>query len=174
MRKDCQMRVIERRQHALGHRVAVHAEAGMNRPDYVVEGIQYVRVVIDAAVGENVSLDSLENSEALKTRIQLVDFLMLSQESITLETTRIERRLGVIRDADVIPTALHRALGKLLHCRDAVRIVRVTVQNATQILVYHEIGHLSPSRYLDLAHAFAHFRGNRYEIQRREESVFVR
>src|SRR5689334_24018865 len=102
------MRLIERGQHALCHRVTVHAETRMNRADYVVEGSENLRVVIDAAVGEDVSFDSLENSEVLETRVQLVDFLVLSEQSIALEATRIERRLGVIRDSDVIPPALHR------------------------------------------------------------------
>jgi hypothetical protein len=35
----------------------------MDGADYIVEGIEYLRVVIDAAIGEDVSLDSLENPE---------------------------------------------------------------------------------------------------------------
>src|SRR5690349_22691151 len=110
----------------------------MNRADYVVEGSENLRVVIDAAVGEDVSFDSLENSEVLETRVQLVDFLVLSEQSIALEATRIERRLGVIRDSDVIPPALHRALRQLLDRRNAVGVVRMAVQDAAQILVHYE------------------------------------
>src|SRR5436305_6475871 len=140
MRENRKVWIVERGQYALRHCIAIHAKARMDRADDVVEGIQNVGVVVDATVRENVGFDSLENPEVLQSGVDLVDLLMLAQQTIALQAASVKSRLRVIGDADVIPAALNRALGQLLDRRDTVGVIRMAVEDASQVFIDDEIG----------------------------------
>src|SRR5688572_4237089 len=111
MGEDGQMRIIERGENALRHRIAIHAESRMDRSDHVVELVQSGGIVIELSIGEDVGLDSLENAKIREAFVERVDLFVLPEDLVALQSAGIERELGVIRDSDVAPAALPRGLG---------------------------------------------------------------
>src|SRR3954463_1399488 len=106
MRQNREMPIVQCRQHAFRHRLAVHAESRMDRPDDEIELVENSGVVVEATIGHDVGFDSLEDAESIETDIELVDLVELLLELVSLETTSVERRLRVVGDTDVIPAAL--------------------------------------------------------------------
>src|SRR4051812_41482814 len=54
MRQNGEVRIIHRRENAVGHRVAFHAEARVDRTDDVIELVENVCIVVEASISENV------------------------------------------------------------------------------------------------------------------------
>jgi len=67
--------------------------------DHVVECIQYLVRVINATVGENVRLDSLENPESCRSRVDLVYLILLALAvSAAILAWRLYKRFSAGRE----------------------------------------------------------------------------
>src|SRR5690348_381716 len=63
MRQNRQMRIVQRGQYALRHRVTIHAESRVDRPDDVIESVENVGVVIDSTICQNIRRSEEHTSE---------------------------------------------------------------------------------------------------------------
>ena len=74
-----------------------HAKAAVHAGDHQIEALQHVFWIIKRTISQNVGLDPLENPEsAVRTCVQLIHLLLLSQHLIRLQATSVVRRLGTV------------------------------------------------------------------------------
>src|SRR5262245_17179311 len=71
MSEDGQVWIVEGGEQPLGHRDAVHREAGVNRAHHEIEAVENLVRVIESSVGEDIGLDSFEDTKTVRDFIQL-------------------------------------------------------------------------------------------------------
>ena len=54
MREDRKMGIVQRGQHPFRHRISIHAESRMDRPDHVVEAVEYLSGVVEGSARRSV------------------------------------------------------------------------------------------------------------------------
>ena len=145
----------------------------MDRPDHIIERVQDLRVVIESAVCHDVRFDPLQNAKSLHLGVEAVDLVVLQKNLVALESAGIKGRLRVIRDSEVVPTALSGSVRHLLDRRRTVRVNRVAMENAAKVVEGHQLRELATRRCFDLSHSLSQLRRNRLEIERREEAPLI-
>ncbi len=159
-------------EHPGRHCRLVHLELRVNRAHDIVESVEELVTVIEIARGEYVAFDSFQNSESLHSAVEVVYLIVLAENLVALEAARIEGSLGMIGDADVLPSAIHCSLRHLLDRRAAVGVGRMTVQSAPDVFARDEVGECSARRRFDFAEPFAELGRNVVEPERLEEITF--
>ena len=146
----------------------------MDRTDDEVEPIENVRSVVEPAVGEDVGFDALENRDTgISGRVQLVDLLHLRLERFLGETSGVERGLRVIGDADVPPAARRGAARHVGDRRLAVRIERVAVEDAANVVIGDERRERTARGGVDFAEPFTQRRIHEVETGKRVHGFFI-
>ncbi len=122
----------------VGHLLDAHAETRVDGRDDEIEPREHLVAVIDRAVRENVRLGSLENAHRLERFPMAFDLRLLLDEPCEVEAASVVRRLRMIGDAHVLEPALARVREHLAHRRAAVRVRRVDVKDAADLLARNE------------------------------------
>src|SRR5438094_9508428 len=110
----------------------------MDRPDYIIEGVQDLRVVIESAVCHDVRFDSLQNAKSCHLRVKAIDLVVLQKSLVAFESAGIKGGLRVIRDSEVVPTTLAGSVRDLLDRRGNGRAHRAAMQEAAQVVKGHQ------------------------------------
>ena len=127
-------RVLDRRDHALGHLRGGHAERRVHRADDPVQPRQQVVVVVRRAVGQDVRLGAGEDLDALDARVGLGDALDLALELVGRDVVAEAVRRRVVGDRDVLIAAVARRERHLLDRGVPVGRGRVHVQVAADVV----------------------------------------
>src|ERR1700712_3646502 len=91
---DGSMRMRDGPKQPQGLRLAVQFEPAMDARDHEIEALQYVVVIVERSVGQNVGLDAFEDPKILtETLVQAVRFPMLLCDFLHRETAGIVRGL---------------------------------------------------------------------------------
>src|SRR5687768_6269673 len=139
MPEDRETWIFHHRQHPPCHGCFVHPELRVNRSDYVIEHVERVIAVIEAAVGKDVGFDPLQDPEPFCLAVELVYLLVLPQDLVTLHASCVEGGLRMIGDADVLPPPLLRRACHFLDGCAAVGPRRVTMQCTLDVFTYEKI-----------------------------------
>src|SRR3954463_16229290 len=84
----------------------LQSEAAVNARNNEVKTNKYLVWIVQGAVGQNVRFDSLQNPETLAgLPVEPIDLTMLLGDLINRQASSIMRRLGMIRDTEILKTA---------------------------------------------------------------------
>src|SRR5215217_2897671 len=146
----------------------------MQRGDDEVESLEDAFVVIHPPILEDVGLDAFQHPEVVEPAVHLIDLLGLPSEVLRPQSAGIGGRLAVVGDSEVLVAGILASDSQLLDGVRAVRVARVAVEKAFEILLTHQRGYGAVFRGLHFPGAFPKL--GRYEIQteRPIEGLLVR
>jgi hypothetical protein len=150
---------------AVRHLPLRHPEPGVHRAHHVVEGAQHVVGVVQAAVGQDVGLDPLQQAEARPSPARRARGSRRRSPGAACarrpgQPAGVAGRLRVVRDPQVAPAARPRRLRHLRHRGAAVGIGGVAVEGAAQVVHLHQRRQTPLRRGLHLAPPLAQLGGD--------------
>ena len=91
------MRIIEGFEDAIRHLPLIHAVARVNGANDEIERLEAARVVVEAATGQDVGFNALEQPEAYTARgilrVESIDFRVLRGDVVARQATGVRVRL---------------------------------------------------------------------------------
>ena len=137
--------MLERGDHALGHRLLAHGEGRVHAGDHPVELAQQLVLVVERAVGQDVDLAAREQLDPLHARVGLAHELDLAAQLLRRDVVAEAVAGRVVGDRQVLVSAGARRQRHLLDRVVAVGGDRVAVQVAADVRQLDQPGNV-PSR----------------------------
>ena len=117
---------------------------------------------------------TLEDTEAAaEFLVERLDLLVLAQDVVDGEATRVVCRARMVGDAKIVIAELKRGFGHLAQCVHPVGIVGVDVQKAFEVFGLHQLGQLPRLRAFNFAGPFAQFRRNERKAEALVDRLFT-
>ena len=139
--------------------LAIELETAMDAGHDEVEALEDLVRIVEGAVDQDVGFNPLQDPEPLaEGSVQPVGFAVLLLDLFERKPARIVRRLGVVRDTEVVEAAFAGRFRHFIESLGAVGGVGVTVQNAAQVVVSEELRKIVLQCSFDLPTTLAQLR----------------
>ena len=165
--------MLDRPDQAARHLLLALGERAVHRSHHIIDLPKRVVIKIQAAIRQDVALRARKYMGAKPPgRIQKTDLLDLAQQPFLRQTIGLETRLGVIRNAEILPPERLRGRRHLSQRIPAIAGGRMIMKRPAQIRLLHQPGQIGALRPLDFPHAFPQLRRDKAQSERGEQVRF--